>query len=188
MHGLGDDRRPVTHGLQRGRGRIERAAVLPVLGDGHHLRALRQQLQDTGLEGITATEDEGAEVEARVEVRGGIVTLEAVVLTVALQPVEQRIIVEPVAGLGGGDPVAPALPVFRHHQRAVIRSRERLDAGDDGHAGSVCARATSARRQRALARTIWRGVLARAATSAGDATTSVRQRAREVATLSRLSE
>ena len=48
--------------------------------------------------------------------------------------------------------------------------------------------ATSTRRHSALASCIWRGVAHETRTRAGDATTSATQRARDVATFSRLSE
>jgi len=54
--------------------------------------------------------------------------------------------------------------------------------------GHVRPAATSTSRQSALASCIWWGVAQETRTSAGDATTSATQRAREVATFNRLSE
>ncbi len=185
---LGDDRRPVTHRFHGGRRRIDRAAVFPVSRDGHDLRALGEQSQHARLERIAFREDVLAKVGPRVVTVCLVVALEAAIGTVAVQPVEQRIVVEPVARLGRRHPLAPGLPVLGHDQRAVVCPRQGLEAGDDRHVRGACATATSSSRQSALARIISRGVRARAATSAGDATTRVRQRAREVATLSRWSE
>ena len=131
---LVDDGLAPMHGVERRLGdRKVAASGVAALGtrDGVDVGQRTQVLHDGALELCAFAEDEGEEVRALVE---GclVVPLEPLRLTVAIEPVEQRVVEHVVACGGSGDPVIPVAVRRRDDFGAVESVGNSIDAHSAG--------------------------------------------------------
>ena len=136
QHALADDLHPAAHRLPSLLGQTEvLAGPLGVALGPHYEDAARpearQVLDHRLLELDALAHNELGEVGALID----NVACEALRLAVAIEPIQQRIVKNMVAGLRRRHPLLPVGPARRIHKRSVVRVRDRPFS----HRVSLCA-------------------------------------------------